>query len=144
VGEHLNDRRGDPRYGWPPEDISQATLRPGCLVHVVDLSAGGALVQATRPLRPGSRLHFHLALRDRTFGLVAQVLRCTVWTLDLRKGLTYRGALQFEQRCEFFREHGSRIGSDIPAPLGTNDSGSGIEYPARNRVHQAFDSEIAE
>ena len=108
MGQLVSERRGDPRHGWPSDDVSQATLRPGCVVHVVDLSAGGALVQATRPLRPGARLHFHLVLRDRSFGLVAHVLRCAVWTLDARDGITYRGALQFEKRCELFREVGGK------------------------------------
>jgi hypothetical protein len=102
VGQLLRDRRCEPRYGWSPEDISQATLRPGCVVRVVDLSAGGALVQANRPLRPGARLHFQLVLRQRTFGLIARVLRCDVSALDSPEGITYRGALQFEERCELW------------------------------------------
>jgi hypothetical protein len=118
VGQLIKDRRGDPRYSWSAEDISRATLRPGCVVHVVDLSAGGALVQGTRPLRPGARLHFHLVLRQRSFGLLAHVLRCAVWTLDSREGVTYRGALQFEDRCDLFWESGTQIGSDIPASGG--------------------------
>jgi hypothetical protein len=118
VGQLIKDRRGDPRYSWSAEDISHATLRPGCVVHVVDLSAGGALVQGTRPLRPGARLHFHLVLRQRSFGLLAHVLRCAVWTLDSREGVTYRGALQFEDRCDLFWESGTQIGSDIPASGG--------------------------
>jgi len=100
VGQLIKDRRSDPRYGWSSEDVSHATLRPGCIVRIVDLSAGGALVQATRPLRPGARLHFHLVLRQRSFGLNAHVLRCAVWMLDSREGVTYRGALQFEERCD--------------------------------------------
>ena len=119
MGQLLKDRRGDPRYGSSPEDVSQATLRPGCIVHVVNLSAGGALVQATRPLRPGARLYFHLVLRDRSFGLVAHVLRCVVWALDARQGISYRGALQFETRCELFRE--TQIGSDIPVMMRADE-----------------------
>jgi PilZ domain-containing protein len=104
VGQLIKDRRSDPRYDWSSDDILHATLRPGCVVHIVDLSAGGALVQATRPLRPGARLHFHLVLRHRSFGLVAHVLRCGVWRLDSPEGVTYRGALQFEERCDLFWE----------------------------------------
>ena len=102
MGQLLRDRRREPRYGWSAEDISQATLRPGCVVRVVDLSAGGALVQANRPLRPGARLHFHLVLRRRSFGLIARVLRCDVSALDSPEGITYRGAIQFEERCELW------------------------------------------
>jgi hypothetical protein len=140
VGQLLKDRRSDPRYDWSSEDISQATLRPGCVVHVVDLSAGGALVQATRPLRPGARLHFHLVLRRRSFGLVAHVLRCAVWTLDSREGVTYRGALQFEERCELFWETGTQIGSEIPAQAVADADEEGIAYPMNRRVDYAFES----
>ncbi len=139
MGQHIKDRRGDPRYGWSSEDISQATLRPGCVVQVVDLSAGGALVQATRPLRPGARLHFHLVLRHRSFGLVAHVLRCAVWALDSREGITYRGALQFEERCESFWETGTQIGSDIPWPTVTEAEEEGIAYPIDRRVNYMRD-----
>jgi len=132
VGQLIKDRRSDARYGWSSDDISQATLRPGCVVHVVNLSAGGALVQATRPLRPGARLHFHLVLRHRSFGLVAQVLRCGVWTLDSRAGVTYRGALQFEERCDgLFWETETQIGSDIPSPVITDGDEEGQCLPDR-------------
>lgn len=144
MGQLLKDRRGDPRYGSSPEDVSQATLRPGCVVHVVDLSAGGALVQASRPLRPGARLHFHLVLRDRSFGLVAHVLRCGVWALDERQGITYRGALQFETRCELFRETETQIGSDLPTTMGIDDQEEGRGYPGRDHVSEVSESRSAE
>jgi len=135
VGQLIRDRRSDPRYAWSAEDISQATLRPGCVVHVVDLSAGGALVQGTRPLRPGARLHFHLVLRERSFGLFAHVLRCAVWTLDAREGVTYRGALQFEDRCEWLWEPESQFGSDIRLAIAdTADKGNYAENQWRDDI----------
>ena len=140
MGQLIRDRRSDPRYGWSSGDISHATLRPGCVVHVVDLSAGGALVQATRPLRPGARLYFHLVLRERSYGLVAHVLRCAVWSLDPREGVTYRGALQFEDRCELFCETGTQIGSDIPLQTVTDADDEGIAYPINRCVDYVFES----
>jgi hypothetical protein len=129
VGQPLKDRRSDPRYWWSPDDITQATLRPGCVVHVVDLSAGGALVQAGRPLRPGARLHFHLVLRRQTFGLRALVLRCAVWALDSRHGAIYRGALQFEQRFEM-REIATLVRSAVPIAADTGPVCLGMSDPA--------------
>lgn len=101
------DRRVDARF---PADrvIARATLRPGCVVVVIDWSAGGALVQAARPLRPGSRVHLQIVVERRTLGLAAQVLRCAVWSLDPNDGVTYRGALKFEDRCEAFWEPAER------------------------------------
>ena len=117
MGQPLTDRRSDSRFGWPNEETARATLRPGCAVRVVDVSAGGALIQADRPMRPGARVHFQLVTRIRTFGLAARVLRCAVWMLDPQHGITYRGALQFEARCDLLWEVETLDGSPIPAGL---------------------------
>jgi hypothetical protein len=104
VDQSLIDRRGDPRF--PPTSLRpvRATLRPGCIVAIVDLSAGGALVEAPRPLRPGARVHLQLITEVRTLILPAHVLRCVVWSLKDASGVKYRGALRFEQRSDSFGE----------------------------------------
>ncbi len=91
------ERRGDRRRRV--HGAAQATLRPGCDVSLIDVSRGGALVQAHRPLRPGARVHVRLMAHDRTLSLVARVLRCIVWSLNGEEGVVYRGALQFEHPC---------------------------------------------
>jgi PilZ domain len=116
VGQPVRDRRSDPRFEWASEEITRATLRPGCTVHIVDVSAGGALLQTERPLRPGARVHFQIVTKLRAFSLVAKVLRCEVWMLDSLQGITYRGALQFEQRCDFLWEGETPMESVVPAP----------------------------
>ena len=78
-------------------------------------------------------------LRHRSFGLIAHVLRCAVWTLDSREGITYRGALQFKERCESFWETGTQIGSNIPCPAVTNADQEGIAYPMDRRVDGRFE-----
>ena len=50
----------------------------------------------------------------RTFALAAHVLRCAVWSLDPYDGVTYRGALMFEDRCEVFCDTETRARSAIP------------------------------
>jgi hypothetical protein len=117
MGQPVKDRRSDPRFECSPVEITRATLRPGCTVRIVDVSAGGALLQSGRPLRPGARVHVQIVTTVGAFSLVARVLRCEVWTLDALLGVTYRGALQFEQRCDFLWEGETLIGSPIPAPL---------------------------
>ena len=57
------DRRLDPRYGQPAIAGTQAILRPGYSVSLIDLSAGGALIEGPRPLRPGSRVHDEIVAR---------------------------------------------------------------------------------
>ena len=108
------DRRTDARFALPQASITRATLRPGCAVNVIDLSAGGALVQAAQPLRPGARVHFQLETATRAFALVARVVRCAVWMLDAQQGATYRGALKFDDRCESFGEAATPYGSHLP------------------------------
>ncbi len=117
MGQPIKDRRGDPRFEWSSEEITRATLRPGCTVHIVDVSAGGVLLQSGRPLRPGARVHFQIVTTVRALSLAATVLRCEVWMLDSRQGVTYRGALQFEETCECLWEGETLSGSAVPRPL---------------------------
>ena len=114
MDQPLTDRRTDARFPPPARGATRATLRPGCPVVLVDFSAGGALVEASRPLRPGARVHLQLVTEGRTCVLTARVLRCAVWSLDPQHGVTYRGALKFEDRYERFWE------SEIPGPIAAS------------------------
>jgi hypothetical protein len=129
VDQPVGDRRIDTRFAWAQAGITRATLRPGCSVRVVNVSAGGALVQGGRPLRPGARVHVQLVTSCRVFALVARVLRCTVWMLDSHDGATYRGALQFEERCELFWEPGTLPGSRVPIESSHETDRLGMGYP---------------
>jgi hypothetical protein len=60
-------------------------------------------------------VHLQLVTPGRTFALSACVLRCAVWSLDPFEGVTYRGALMFEERCELFWEIETPAGPAIPA-----------------------------
>lgn len=129
----MTERRTDSRHPPRRPDATRATLRPGCVVSVVDLSAGGALVQAVRPLRPGARVLLQLAIDERSVSLSAHVLRCAVWSLDALAGATYRGALMFEQRCEWLGEARTPVGSTVPA-LGESDPAvTGHRLPVLDR-----------
>jgi hypothetical protein len=130
VDQPLIDRRMDARFPPPRSADTRATLRPGCTVLIVDLSAGGALVEALRPLRPGARVHLQLVTEQRTLALPAHVLRCAVWSLDARDGATYRGALKFENRCDLFREAETRRGSLLPRGAALDGRHSGHRLPA--------------
>lgn len=101
MDDPVSDRRLDARFRHAWLRAIRATLRPGCIVALVDLSAGGALVRASRPLRPGARVHLQLTTRTRSTAVAAHVLRCAVWALDAEHGATYQGALRFEHRCDW-------------------------------------------
>ena len=103
MGDEVGERRAKPRLPAGGLQIERATLRPGCLVAVIDLSMHGAQVQSERPLRPGSRVHVRLAARNSTLAVAADVVRCSVWILQA-DAVIYRGALRFEEECPAFWE----------------------------------------
>jgi hypothetical protein len=114
MAQPLTDRRADARFGQPVIAGTQAILRPGYAVSLVDLSSGGALIQGPRPLRPGARVHLQLLTGTRRLGIAAHVLRCSVASLDSRQGVQYRGALKFDHRCDAFWEAGTLDGYLVP------------------------------
>ncbi len=120
----MNDRRNDARL-LPPNRVDvRATLRPGCVVLLVDVSSGGALVQAPRPLRPGARVQLQVTIGVRRVAVAAHVLRCLVWSLDPATGAIYRGALRFDHRVEWAWAEPTRHVQPLPehgGPTGTSD-----------------------
>ena len=136
MGEPLTDRRADPRFPLPDAADARSTLRPGCVVLVVDVSAGGALVEAGRPMRPGARVHLQIVTTVRTLAVGARVLRCAVWMLDPLDGVTYRGALQFEDRCDSPWELQTPRGSDVPGPSRPSNRRGGKAIPTARALFE--------
>jgi PilZ domain len=77
-----------------------ATLRPGNVVFLVNLSAGGALVHSRRSLRPGARMHLQISGGPQVVRIGAHVMRCGVAALSAADGVVYVGALQFDSHCD--------------------------------------------
>jgi PilZ domain len=127
----LVDRRLDERFGQPAIAGTQAILRPGYSVVLIDLSAGGALIEGPRPLRPGMRVHVQLVSGTHRFGLTAHVLRCSVASLDSDAGVRYRGALRFDERCEAIWEASTLDGYLFPEGQRTVRHAGGHAIPAR-------------
>jgi PilZ domain-containing protein len=107
VVKPVSERRRDSRFGRGVIAAMRAVLRPGRAVSLVNVSAGGALVESPRPLRPGSDVHLQLTTGHRSFGLSARVLRCAVAAID-STGVLYRGALSFANRCDALWESATR------------------------------------
>lgn len=110
LSQMREERRTDARFRGAVLADARATVRPGCTVTLVDLSQGGALVEAARPLRPGARVHIQLHRGARQFVVFAHVVRCAVVALGGDEGVVYRGAVRFEPRCEDLWEAGTRGG----------------------------------
>lgn len=125
------DRRIDERFGQPAIAGTQAILRPGYVVSLIDLSAGGALIEGPRPLRPGTRVHVQLVSGTHRLGLAAHVLRCSVASLDTDAGVRYRGALRFDERCEAIWEANTLDGYLFPEGPRTVRHAGGQAIPGR-------------
>ncbi len=130
--EHtLVDRRRGARVVQGSHADVRATLRPGCPVQVVDLSAGGALVEAERPLRPGARVLLQIVSPHQTVAVSALILRCAVWAVGPDTGARYRGALRFDQPCDLPRALATRDGSRVPGHADTGSPAAGKPLPDR-------------
>jgi hypothetical protein len=77
-------------------------------VHVIDLSPAGALIETGRQLRPGTRVHVRIVTERFTVSIAAHVLRCTVSAIHPEHGVTYRGALRFDERCHHLTDPATR------------------------------------
>jgi PilZ domain len=96
-----HERRATPRVcSFGASGIERARLRPGRTAHVIDLSAGGALIETDWRLAPGMRVELQLGEPTVLFKATARVLRCHVALLG-RERIRYRGALVFEERLQF-------------------------------------------
>ncbi len=118
------ERRRSPRKrrhdcAW----LVAARLRPGRDVHVLDLSSGGALIEASVRLMPGASFVLHLVGARSHHTVRGTVLRCYVAAIDRATGVRYRAALAFDQRfaapdAETRREAGeapeARVGGSHP------------------------------
>jgi PilZ domain len=117
------ERRLDARFRGDVLAGARATVRPGCTVTLVDLSQGGALVEAARPLRPGGRVHLQLHRGARQFLVAAHIVRCAVFALGGDEGVVYRGAMRFEERCEELWEEAPAANNEMrPRKLNERDS----------------------
>jgi hypothetical protein len=135
--QQVMDRRVEARFAPPGPNAARATLRPGCVVALVDVCSGGALVEGSRPLRPGSRVHLQVATAAKTFAIEAHVTRCIVWILDPIDGVRYRGALRFEQRIDWAWGDPSRFGYDLPESAGPAAGARGHGLPVASRAADA-------
>lgn len=100
------------RRAWPRMDtgsrldMANGKLRPGRPAQIVDVSAGGALIETDWRLLPGTRVELQVGEPVALYRVKARILRCHVTRLD-RERIRYRGALMFEERLPFGEKEGS-------------------------------------
>jgi hypothetical protein len=93
------DRRLAPRSTH--HDIVNARVRPGRQVAVVDISSGGALIETSHRLLPGTSVELHVEQLERSVTVRGRVLRCAVARVQATS-LSYRGAIAFDRHLPWF------------------------------------------
>lgn len=136
MAQPLTERRTHSRFGHPTIASVRAVLRPGHLVGVVNLSAGGALIVGPRPLRPGSRVFLQITIAEQTGGRTAQVVRCAVASLAGVEGVRYGTAIKFEEHWDSLWEHCTLDGYRMPATMGRPEVPAGHALPGARETNE--------
>jgi hypothetical protein len=101
------------RRAWPRVTtvacprFARGKLRPGRPAQIVDVSAGGALIETEWRLLPGTRVDLQVGEPVALYRVRARILRCHVALLD-RERIRYRGALVFEEPLAFGEQEAGR------------------------------------
>ena len=97
----MRERRTSPRVpALTLEGMARARLRPGRTAHIIDLSAGGALIETDWRLLPGTRVEMLVGEPITLFRVAGRILRCHVALLAGER-IRYRGALLFDELLPF-------------------------------------------
>jgi hypothetical protein len=114
--ECASERRSAVRKGSAEEHgLVSARIRPGRDAAVIDVSAGGALIETLHRLLPGTVIELHLTTVERRTAVRGRVMRSAVASLHAA-GVRYRSALMFERSLAAFLD---LDGYSIPAPLAS-------------------------
>lgn len=98
-------RRTRRRTALADHGIVSAHVRPGRLVALVDVSAGGALVDSPHRLLPGTVVELQLETETRRASMRGCVVRCCV--IRVRSAaVCYRGAIAFDHHLAWFADAG--------------------------------------
>jgi len=107
-----SDRRASRRRGRVQDHgILRARVRPGHVVVVIDVSAGGVFVETTHRLLPGTNVELQLESETRNENIRGRIVRCTVARL-YPATVFYRGAIAFDRYLPWF---GDDDGYDVPS-----------------------------
>ncbi len=98
------DRRGSRRrQTFEEHRISSTRVCPGDHARLVDVSAGGALVETSQRLLPGSSVELQVETGTERASVRGRVLRCAVVRVR-PTWVCYRGAIAFDSYLPWFVE----------------------------------------
>lgn len=108
-GGRARDRRHTVRQsGTDLSWLRELQLRPGHDAILVNLSAGGALVETPTRLSPGTRAVLRLSTASCRLTAAGRVSRSWVSAVLSERGILYRGAVVFDAALDL---HAARFGS---------------------------------
>ena len=98
------DRRGARRLeAFDDHRIVSACVRPGHRARLIDVSAGGALIETSHRLLPGSSVELQVDTGTDRASVRGRVLRCAVVRVR-PTWVCYRGAIAFDRHLPWFVE----------------------------------------
>ena len=100
----VTDRRRGRRRTIEEHGIVSARVKPGHEVALINVSAGGALIECMRGLAPGTLIELYLTDGARGASVRGRVLRCAVARLQ-PTAVFYQGAIGFDRDLHWFSEH---------------------------------------
>lgn len=96
------DRRGERRFEtFEDHRIVSACVRPGHRARLIDVSAGGALIETSHRLLPGSPVELQVETGSGRASVRGRVLRCAVVRVR-PTWVCYRGAIAFDRHLPWF------------------------------------------
>jgi PilZ domain-containing protein len=99
-----SDRRAARRqHSIAEHGIVSARVRPGIEASVVNVSAGGALIETSQRLLPGTSIEICFDQEKRLPAVRGRVLRCAVTHLRPDQ-ICYRGAILFDHRLSWLTD----------------------------------------
>ena len=114
VSDDAPDRRGMRRLeAFEEHRIVSACVRPGHHARLIDVSPGGALIETSHRLLPGTPVELQVETGTVRARIRGQVLRCVVVRLR-PTGVCYRGAIVFDRHLPWFvDERGERSTPEV-------------------------------
>jgi hypothetical protein len=109
------DRRRAARLRTPDaHGIVAARIKPGKEVVIIDVSAGGALVETTHRLLPGAEVELHMETNRQRATVRGRVVRCHVERVG-PAAVSYRGGIHFDACLPWFAPDGGSAGYSLLA-----------------------------
>lgn len=106
MSEPISDRRQTRRHLDDDEHgIVSTRVRPGHRAKLIDVSAGGALIETSHRLLPGTSVELHVETRTHRTTVRGRVLRCAI-VLVRPSWVCYRGAVGFDRHLPWLLDDG--------------------------------------